>query len=256
MLLNHVNVLYFNKDFQILWNSLKDKITDETNIIFFDQYGVKQILKKHIVELESFKTTDYMFFISSSFMNRFGEKGFQHLFPDFNFSKIKNAGFDNSHRVILGEFRKLIPVNGKTRLYPFSLEKIKNNKRNVYGLIFGTKHPLGVEKFLDVAWDKNKINGEANFDIDNEFINCQNCFFPVKTKRKFFEITLEEFILNHPNPTNKDIFDFTLEQGHIPKHAVELLARMKKEKKLSFSHAKVSYRCCYKESDIVFYTKV
>ena len=47
------------------------------------------------------------------------------------------------------------------RVYPFTIKK----KRGVYGLIFGSKNPLGVEKFLRVAWETNPINGVANFDI-------------------------------------------------------------------------------------------
>ncbi|MFO7903844.1 MAG: hypothetical protein R6U98_14365, partial [Pirellulaceae bacterium] len=60
-------------------------------------------------------------------------------------------------------FGRSRPAN-KTALYPFTLKK----GANIYGLVFGSKHPLGVEKFLDLAWSKNEINGEANFDIDKD----------------------------------------------------------------------------------------
>jgi hypothetical protein len=38
----------------------------------------------------------------------------------------------------------------------------------VNGLIFGSSHPLGMDKFLQVAWNKDVINGEADFDINRD----------------------------------------------------------------------------------------
>ncbi len=63
----------------------------------------------------------------------------------------------------LDKYRSLIPSNSKLKIFPFSIKK----GAHIYGIIFGSKHILGVEKFLKIAWNKNKINGEANFDNDN-----------------------------------------------------------------------------------------
>ena len=52
--------------------------------------------------------------------------------------------------------------------------------------------------------------------------------------------------------TNKDIYDFTLEHGHIPKHATNVIRRMKSDGKLDyFGHTKINYVKCYREGDII-----
>lgn len=60
--------------------------------------------------------------------------------------------------------RDLLPKDSKTKLYHFSIKK----NRNIFGLVFGATHLFAVEKFLKVAWNENKTNGEANFDIDRD----------------------------------------------------------------------------------------
>jgi three-Cys-motif partner protein len=139
---------------------MESKLIRGPNLFFFDQNGVKQITVKFLTHLETFQKTDYLFFLSSGYFKRFG---FEHIFPDL---KIKNEDVKNSeiHRTIVEKFREALPESSQTKLYHFSIKK----NRNVYGLVFGSKHLLAVEKFLKVAWDKNKINGEANFDIDHD----------------------------------------------------------------------------------------
>ncbi len=122
----------------------------------------------------------------------------------------------------------MIPEGNSTKLYPFSIKK----GVNIYGLIFGAKHPRAVDKFLKIAWDKNKLNGEANFDMDNEEETIQRDLFTDQgqTKVEKHELELEKFILGKEEITNKDLYDFTLEDGHIPKHTVNKVKIMKKEK--------------------------
>jgi hypothetical protein len=45
---------------------------------------------------------------------------------------------------VLEKYRSLIPVNSDLRIFPFSIRKASN----IYGIIFGSKHILGVENFL------------------------------------------------------------------------------------------------------------
>src|SRR5690606_24080300 len=61
---------------------------------------------------------------------------------------------------------KLLPEGKETYLGQFSIRK----GANTYGLIFGSQHPLGIHKFLEVAWKNDRICGEANFDVDRDNI--------------------------------------------------------------------------------------
>jgi hypothetical protein len=144
-------------------------------------------------------------------------------------------------------YKAQIPKNNKTKLYPFTLKK----GANIYGLIFGSKHQLGVEKFLDLAWDENSTNGEANFDIDNDRHKKQSTLFSeyrVLTKKELFEEKLEEYIKEKKVLSNKDIYNFTLLEGHPKKHASECVMRLKNEGLVEYNgRIGYSYSSCYKK---------
>src|SRR6185312_10822826 len=107
-----------------------------------------------------FPRTDFIFFLSSSTLHRF---------RDHPAIKQKIAKLENSydvHRETFEYYRKLVPIGDQVFLGRFSIRK----RSNIYGLIFGSRHPLGIHKFLQVAWANDEIAGEANFDIERENI--------------------------------------------------------------------------------------
>lgn len=239
---NLINARFFCEDFQKIFEKVKPGLLQGPNLFFFDQNGIKHITKDFIMDLESFQATDYLFFISSEFFLRFDT--YKIFFPDFNIDKSEIRRKD-IHREIAAQYRNVLPPDSKTQLFPFS---IKKNHR-VYGLIFGSKHLRGVEKFLTVAWDKNKINGEANFDIDDD---TQMSLFGSITKLQKFENDLIGFAESKKLFTNQDILHYTLENGFMPKHANKILKKMKEGGILEhFSHSKVGFQQVYKNKDIV-----
>lgn len=243
---NHITVKYFNCKFQNLFPLIKDDLISGPNLFFFDQNGVRHITIDFIQELESFNQTDYLFFLSSAYFKRFSYKS---IFPDLNIKK-KEIKSKDIHREIVERFRELLPANSKTRLYYFSIKK----GRNIHGLVFGSTHLLAIQKFLTVAWNKNKVNGEANFDIDSDLDTQMDLFSgeAKTTKLQQFENDLKEFIKNKKVFTNQDIFNYTLDRAFIPKHANAVLKKLKKSNQLeNFSHAKIGYKQIYKEKDII-----
>ena len=158
---------------EFIFDSKKDELQKAANLLFLDQNGIKHIVKNVIFDLEQFDITDFMFFISSAYFIRFGDQpGFKEYSPALNFDPDKMKHTD-VHREILKYYRNMLPPENKTKLHPFSIKK----GNNIHGLIFGSKHPVGVEKFLNIAWSENQINGEANFDIDDE--TDSNAFSPL-----------------------------------------------------------------------------
>jgi len=125
---------------------------------------------------------------------------------------------------------------------------------NLYGIIFGSKHPFGVDKFLRIAWKKNELNGEANFDIDKDRFKHSNqlVLFPWMrnlTKIEKFEKELSEFLLEKDR-ANKEVYDFTLEHGHIPRHAHIVVKKLKIENKIIYSgRCCISYDKCYNHNN-------
>ena len=134
---------------------------------------------------------------------------------------------------------KKLQENLKTyHLGPFSIRK----GANVYGLVFGSGHPLGIDKFLKVAW---KRGGDANFDIDKGGIDpAQLSLFPEydkPTKISIFEKDLESAVLGRQLTTNKDVYLFALQNGMLAEHARKTLRLLIKNNKLPKQTLHVSY---------------
>lgn len=240
----------FNKDFKELFNSKKTLLKNDFNLFFLDQSGVKHITENVFLELIKFPKTDFMFFISSSSFKRFAsDPSFQRHFPDIDLKKIYTTKQACMHRLILQYYRSKIPRISKIKLYPFTIKK----GSNIYGLIFGSNHPRGVDKFLKIAWDANELNGEANFDIDDDWEAKQGVLFGDKklTKIGKHKQELEEYILSKKEVSNIELFDYTLENGHIGAHTVEVLKRLKKNNKIEYEgHPCISYDKCYKKREL------
>jgi len=221
-----------NKDFTILFNELYPEMKRTSKMprfMFLDQNGIKFINRDIFSKLISLDRTDFLFFISSSFAKRFAEV------PEFmEYLKVSREEFESSkpydcHRVILKYYKSLIPSYKDYKLAPFSIRKPNNG--NIYGLIFGSNSPLGLEKFLTTAWKLDKHTGEANFNIDNDQIIHGNIsLFPeynVIKKVELFRNSLIEFLKETPR-TNKEVYLFTLESGFIPTHTIEILKELQR----------------------------
>lgn len=220
---------FFSEPFQKLFQKLYDQFYKQPNLFFIDQNGIKEVVENIFQKIIALQRTDFLFFISSSSFRRFAKTdSFRKHHPDLDPELIKNAPHDKIHRIVLDYYRKKIPPENETKLYPFSLKK----GRSIYGLIFGSKHLRGVEKFLKIVWKKNELNGEANYDIDDTE---QRSLFPGKlSKIELFEHTLEKLISEKKKMTNLDIYHFALEEGHIPRHARDALVKLKKTGKVAY----------------------
>lgn len=238
-----------NTKFENIFVNMETSLLMGNNLIFIDQNGVKQVTKKVFLKLESYPKTDFIFFISSSFCNRFD---YSKYLPGLNIDADCDK-FCDIHRKMVEHYRSWIPPHSNLKIYPFTLKKEQSG--NIHGLIFGSKHPLGVEKFLKVAWKENNTNGEANFDIDDDESKDQMLFDFMKPQLKKvekFQKSLETKILESKSITNKEILDYTLELGHIPKHAIDVVNRLKKKGMIKhFSYPKIGCKQVYSNNEIV-----
>ncbi len=158
------------------------------SLVFLDQFGVKFVTKKIFTEIASKPQTDLLFFFASSHQRRFNEEFSNelHVPPE--------TLYTNAHRVVADNYRQWAPEN--YFVGHFSIKK----GSNVYGLIFGSGHSLGMFKFLQIAWGVDENTGEANFSIEAD--HAQGSLFEGfrKTKLELMEeeliakITSREFI--------------------------------------------------------------
>lgn len=215
------------------------------NLLFLDQNGVKQVTQPVFQKVVGLPRTDFLFFISSATVNRFKEQPeIRKCVPimDADFARMNGS---NVHRILAEAYRRWLPAKIRYYIAPFSIRK----NSNVYGLVFGSGHVLGIDKFLQVAW---KMGGDANFDIDDDGIDPSqpSLFATMDTPKKIsqYEKLLRKMILDGWVSTNQRIYEFTLEQGMLPRHARDVIKSMIANGDLPKQTIHVSYESCYKQN--------
>lgn len=223
----NIQIIFYKEDFKKLFNEISFEY-DKPNFMFLDQFGVKQITEDVFKKLISFKRNDFLFFISSTHIKRFADA------PEFQkYLKIKKESFDNvktfhAHRIVFDFYKSLIP--NSYVIAPFSIKKNKN----IHGLIFGSNHSYGVEKFLKVCWNINPNTGDANYNIDDEkIIEGQMSIFDEDNKIKklsYLEKKINNWIAE--NYSLQNIYVKTMEFGCQPKHANNILRELIRKGKI------------------------
>jgi three-Cys-motif partner protein len=193
-------------------------------LLIIDQFGVNAVTDEVFKELVQYPTTDFIFFLSSSTLNRF---------RDHPSIKIKIDRPENSYDVHRAAFEWFRAIAGKAFLGRFSI--MKNS--NIYGLIFGSQHPLGIHKFLQVAWANDEIRGEANFDIDRDKIEQGEMMLPMEVFRpkkiQLFEQDLELAFLNGGIRSEADVINLCIISGMTAKHAEPVIQKLKSNQQIT-----------------------
>lgn len=248
-----VKIKYTNLDFAQLFPEIIGIIKKYPSLVFLDQNGIKFLSDQYFHELVTTSTVDFLYFVSSSYFIRFGERPEFSMNVHIDMQRAKDNPYRFIHRSLLEQLREKIPADSNMKLYPFSIKK----GPNIYGIIFGASHPLAVDKFLNVAWKRNSINGEANFDIDEDLTKSQLQLFEAKspTKKEAFAALLRDKILEQELQTNEDVYLFSLDQGHIPSHAVDEIKLMKNEGLINYDSSSplVSYDQIFNKQRILKY---
>ena len=205
--------------------------------LFLDQYGIKEINKEVFNTLINSPKTDFIFFISSSIVKRFKDIPEIKQYIDINNINVVENGYDKSHLVVLEYYKSLIPKDMEYYIHGFSIKR----GANYYGLIFGSSHTLGMEKFLNVCWKHDQNSGESNHNINND-----DTFFGIKSnnKKTMIENNIRSLILNKQITTNIDGFKYAMKNGCKPELFKKVIKEMEKDKKVelkSCNNLKVSY---------------
>jgi three-Cys-motif partner protein len=223
-----------NDDFNKIFDRYYESMKTTANFLFLDQNGIKQITEEVFSKLIQLKQTDLLFFISSSYVKRFAEMEEFSKYLKITKQDLKDKSYYHIHRIILNYYRNLIPSARKYFLAPFSIKK----PSGIYGLIFGTNHSYGLEKFLNVCWKHDGLTGEANYDIDNEKINLSRPslfhHLNVPSKRQVFEENLKRKIIEGALKSNLDVYMYSLYEGFLPRDANLILKELKHSNKIVY----------------------
>jgi len=220
--------LSFEQSFAAQRDNLRSK--SAVKLVILDQCGVKQITGDVFKQLIDSPFTDFMFFISSSHLRRFISTGeFKKYFPEMLPAEIKNVPATDVHRFVCQYYQKLVPSDKQYYIAPFSIKK----GSNIYGIIFGSGILLGLDKFLKVCWNQDSVSGEANYDIDDDMVRQGKTLFErlnISKKIDFVQEQLVDYL--HVFRSNNELYKFTLENGCLPTHTVDVLKRLQKNGRL------------------------
>ncbi|HNX35335.1 MAG TPA: three-Cys-motif partner protein TcmP [Kiritimatiellia bacterium] len=225
------------------------------NLIFIDQFGISEVSQDIFGTIAAIPSTDVLFFTSSAIVNRMKDHpSVQSNIPSLSAAELAKMNGKNVHRILSRSYRHWLPPKSSDYyLGDFSLK----NKANVYGLVFGSRHILGILKFLQVAWELSET-GDANYDIDDDHIDKSQpslfAEFDRPTKIKAFESLVQKAIRQKHFRTNFDILRFTVENGMLPKHAKEAFQQAVKDNELP-KQSLGSFAECWKhgcQTEIVY----
>lgn len=216
-----IQPLRFDNAFRASESTLAD--AQAAKLVFIDQTGVAHVTPEVFRKLVSSPTCDFLFFLSSSTLHRFRDH------PAIWQKIIRPKDHYHVHREALEYYRGLLLPGQEYYLAPFSIKK----GANIYGIIFGSAHPLGMDKFLDVAWRKDEVSGEADFPIDRENIRPGQLLLPTvevqARKLTAFENELENLLRSGRLSSEVDVMKVCFEHGVKRQHARSVLTKLKKE---------------------------
>ncbi len=228
-----VNITVRHADFSARFKELKPMLADQksANLLVIDQFGIKQVPPNVFNEIIQLGSTDVLIFVSSTTLRRFG-----HL-PEIQRVAMpayeKPTDYYKAHLAVADSFRQMIPKGTEYHIGSFSIKK----GSNVHGVLFGTRHPLGIDKFLSVAWKIDPVVGIANFDINREGISPdQDFLFPgmeVPNKVQLFEEELEDAIATGKCTDEQQMINLCHAREVCRSHAAPVISRMKKAGRLS-----------------------
>jgi three-Cys-motif partner protein len=194
-------------------------------LLLIDQFGVATVTENVFRRLIEFHRADFLFFISSNTLRRFRD------LPVIKQKIRPTADHYQVHRAVLDYYRSFLPAGKRYYLAPFSIKK----GANIYGLIFGSAHPRGIDKFLSVAWKADRLNGEADFDIDRDNLDADEPTFDLgelfqPTKIALFERALREALVARRLHDELDVMELCFAHGVTRKHARPVLKALKDER--------------------------
>lgn len=219
------------------------------SLVFIDQFGVSEVTSEIFARLINKPNVDFLFYIAASIVNRMKEmKCIRSKIPEIKSEEYAKMNGANAIRYITEAYRRMVKQN-TLFLSHFAFRR----GANVNGLIFGSHSVLGIDKFLQRAWNLDPLYGEADFDIgqedrhslDEDYLELELDGRPINrpTKLLDFEERLRTSIRNKTIMTTEDVYLFAMREGFLARHAKKVIKEMidKEELKNSKKDICVSY---------------
>lgn len=233
---NNCTIEIKNEDYSDLIDKVIDEIgqyENEKGLIFIDPYGYKHINIFDLKRLLKGNRTEVILFLPISFMYRFaGAARFDDL-PGYEPLKkfmeelfhIEKQDFSS-----VNEFISKLKIAFRNKLGDYYIDTftLERDSSNLYCLFFFTSHIRGFEKMMEAKWKIDEQEGRG-FKLEK-----QGKLFTFKELDDFPSV-VKEFIKSTKNCTNKDLYNFGLNHGYLPKHLRKILSQIQVDGLLNVS---------------------
>lgn len=224
------SIQFSSNDYNLEISKLKQKFqkfTSEKAFVFIDPYGYKEVRANDIRDLLGTKRkSEILLWLPIQFMYRFAEEGTPEVLR--NFMSELNIGIASKSTQNVWGFIEVLKEGFQNYLGDsffvdhFSLRKEENT---VFCLFFFTSHIKGFEKMLESKWEIDTEEGRGwefrgnlpSLFFDQKINKLQDLLLTIMEGRKMF---------------NSDLYQFTLRNGYLPKHATEVLQSLQKSGRL------------------------
>ncbi|MBI9037120.1 MAG: three-Cys-motif partner protein TcmP [Bacteroidales bacterium] len=238
-----------NKDAVEFLSYINQKIKTQTskdrNLILIDPYGYKNIKKEYIEQLISNKrNTEIILFLPISQIYRFTckvlnnednnvkalQEFIESFFPDKTHPIYKNRL--TGEKVLIEYIREALTIEGNFFSTSYFIQR--DNKNHFYALFFITPSIYGLEKILEVKWSLNEEHGEG-FEQPKQMLSLFADQERESVKQEQYR-KLEQILINYISAnrivTNNQIYELTLRNMYLKKHANQILSNFQKDGKI------------------------
>lgn len=208
--------------------------SNEKALCFIDPWGYKYSKPQILREFLSNGKTEMLLFIPICFMHRFAAKALkdedftegQHI-EEFVTELYENEIPDIKNQVsfikgIQKQFKKYLKVKYVDVLF------IEKETNQYFALYFFSNSKRGFQKMLEAKWSIDEKDGRS-FSVNKNQLKAD--LFTSIDHEDYSYILFTE-LQKRKQMTNQQIFDFGLENNHLPKHSKKVLDELKKENKI------------------------
>ncbi len=207
---------------------------DEKAFCFIDPWGYKYSKPQILKDFLSNGKTEMLLFIPICFMHRFAAKALkdddyvegQHI-EEFINELYENETPDIKTQVsfikgIQKRFKEYLNVCYVDVLF------IEKETNQYFALYFFSNSKSGFQKMLEAKWSIDEKDGRA-FSVNRSQLT-QDLFSSID--HEDYSYKLFEELKRKKEMTNQEIFDFGLENNHLPKHSKKVLDELKRDDKI------------------------
>ncbi|MDR3285970.1 MAG: three-Cys-motif partner protein TcmP [Prevotellaceae bacterium] len=257
--IGNCSVEYCNKDanemLDIVSNQVSQFPNSHRNLVFIDPYGYSIINKDKIIKLLSNKHTEIILFLPIMQMYRFTEIAFQDKEkPHYeNLRRFIMSFFGNKNGVeITNVFEYIHSIKEALSIkhsYFTCSHYIEREKGNYYALFFIGSNIYGLEKMLETKWKLDPVKGKGfnqdknsmQFSMFDEEMNEIDNLLEIS----YLEDVIYKSIKQNNRLTNIEIYELSLRNEFLPKHAKTALQNLVKNNKIQEINNSLGYKINY-----------